>query len=63
LANVFLFQFGVLALQVRAIREGGESLEHTPDGQAHVADAWLAVHAGRVGGDAVQIRHGIAPAS
>ncbi len=53
LANIFVFEFRVLALELGTVGISRQGFKYAADCQAHVADARLAVHAGRVGRDAV----------
>ena len=53
LANIFVFEFRVLALELGTVGISCQGFKYTANCQAHVANARLAVHAGRVGRDAV----------
>ncbi len=59
LANVFVLELRVLALELGAVGVSGQGFEHTADRQSHVANARHFDHAGRVGRDAVLTRHGL----
>jgi len=54
LAHVVVVQLGILLFELPAVRVKGDGLHHALNGQAHSPDAGLAVHDGRVNGDAVE---------
>jgi hypothetical protein len=49
LANIFVFEFRVPALELGTLGISRQGFKHSATCQSHVADARLAVHAGRVG--------------
>jgi len=53
LANIFIFELGVLALELGTLGISRQGFKDTANCQSHVADARFAVHAGRDGRDAV----------
>jgi hypothetical protein len=57
LADVFVFELRVLALEFGAVRIGGECSEEVPHSQAQMADARLPVQLRGVTGDAVGVCH------
>jgi hypothetical protein len=58
LANIFVFEFGVLTLELGAVGIESEGLEDAADGETKVADARLAIHASHVHFDAIKFLHG-----
>ncbi len=56
LADVFRFEFRIVAAEVVPVGGDGEGLDDAANGEAHGADGGLAVQDGGVGGDAVEHR-------
>jgi hypothetical protein len=54
LADIVILKFRVLALELRAIRIQGGRLDDATNGQAHAANARLAVHLLGIDGDSIE---------
>jgi hypothetical protein len=59
LANIFVFELRVLALELGPVGISRQGFEHMADRQSQVANSRPIIHVGRVGGDTVEARHGL----
>src|SRR5437660_11555415 len=62
LANIFVLQLGKLATELHAVRISCRQFHDAPDRQSEIPETRLPVHAGRIGGDSIELHVLLTPA-